>query len=161
MSVRRVRADEWKAFRAIRLRALGDSPSAFAARLEEETALPDGDWRADVAEYAKSDEAAAFVAEEDGVLVGLAGGFVEDGGDVRLVAMWVEPERRRSGVGRALTEAVVEWARARGAAVALWVNERNAPAVALYHRLGFVPTGERQPLRSDPAASGIRMRRAL
>jgi RimJ/RimL family protein N-acetyltransferase len=43
----------------------------------------------------------------------------------------------------------------------LWVTESNAPARRLYERCGFTPTGDRQPLPSDPSLPEIRMRRAL
>jgi ribosomal protein S18 acetylase RimI-like enzyme len=43
----------------------------------------------------------------------------------------------------------------------LWVAEANEPARRLYERYGFTPTGECQPLPSDPAVPEIRMRRPL
>src|ERR1700751_4674610 len=45
--------------------------------------------------------------------------------------------------------------------VFLWVTVPNAPARRLYERFGFIPTGERQPLPSDPALLEIRMNRTL
>jgi GNAT superfamily N-acetyltransferase len=60
--------------------------------------------------------------------------------------MWVDPEVRGSGLGDALVERVLAWARARDAdIVELWVTETNAHARALYERWGFVPDGRRQP----------------
>ncbi len=45
----------------------------------------------------------------------------------------------------------MQWARAEGAAqVSLWVTQTNEPAVRLYERLGFAPTGASKPLPSDP-----------
>jgi ribosomal protein S18 acetylase RimI-like enzyme len=43
----------------------------------------------------------------------------------------------------------------------LWVAEANEPARRLYERYGFTPTGDRQPLPSNPAVPEIRMRRPL
>jgi ribosomal protein S18 acetylase RimI-like enzyme len=39
----------------------------------------------------------------------------------------------------------------------LWVLGGNAPARRLYEALGFVSTGERQPLKKDPARYEERM----
>jgi ribosomal protein S18 acetylase RimI-like enzyme len=96
----------------------------------------------------------------------MAGGFVPpDPPDaVHLWGMWVAPEARGRGLGRALVEHVVGWARERGAAAVLLDltdTERTAAAAALYSSLGFAPTGERAPLDSDPALETIVMRRAL
>jgi ribosomal protein S18 acetylase RimI-like enzyme len=43
----------------------------------------------------------------------------------------------------------------------LCVTESNASARELYERYGFTPTGERQPLPSDPSLPEMRMRRLL
>ena len=57
--------------------------------------------------------------------------------------MWVAPEARRHGIGSALVDAVVHWARTLGLRrLLLDVTEGNGPAIALYRRKGFVPNGE-------------------
>jgi ribosomal protein S18 acetylase RimI-like enzyme len=45
--------------------------------------------------------------------------------------------------------------------VHLWVTETNKPARRLYERCGFKPTGERQPLPSNPALGELAMARPL
>jgi GNAT superfamily N-acetyltransferase len=76
--------------------------------------------------------------------------------------MWVRPSARGLGVGKALVEAAAAWAKARGfAALFLWVTEPNTSARRLYDQCGFTPTGERQPLPSDPALTEIGMSRTL
>ena len=60
-----------------------------------------------------------------------------------LISMWVAPEARRQGIGAALVDAVAHWARTRVLKrLFLDVVETNTPAIALYARKGFVPTGE-------------------
>ena len=76
--------------------------------------------------------------------------------------MFVRPRARGRGVGEALIAAVLDWARARNAtSVHLWVTEINKPARLLYERCGFSPTGERQPLPSNPALDEVAMTRSL
>jgi GNAT superfamily N-acetyltransferase len=87
---------------------------------------------------------------------------VIDDGDADLVSMYVRPAGRGSGVAAALVDAAAAWARSRGyPALFLWVTESNVAARRLYERCGFTPTGDRQPLPSDPAIPEIRMSRAL
>jgi ribosomal protein S18 acetylase RimI-like enzyme len=50
----------------------------------------------------------------------------------------VAPEHRRQGLGVAVVAALLEWGAERGATTAyLQVLGDNAPAIALYERLGF------------------------
>jgi GNAT superfamily N-acetyltransferase len=152
--VRRLRAEEWREARELRLRALADAPSAFLRTLAEEREYGDDVWQARAAAV---EDRTSFVAEHAGALVGSATGLVE-GGEAFLVAMWVAPEHRRAGAGAALVESVVAWARGCGAAgVTLDVNETLEPAVALYSHAGFRPTGGRRPLPSGDDAIELRL----
>lgn len=154
VTVRRVRPDEAAQFRAIRLAALRDSPTAFGSTLEETELRPREYWESRVTQGAEGRESVLFVAVDNGRWVGLAGGFLEiSPGEYRadVVSMWVRPDCRGVGVGRALLSEVIEWARDHGAARAdLWVTETNAAARGLYRSLGFIETGETQPLPSHP-----------
>lgn len=67
--------------------------------------------------------------------------------DCWLEDLYVRPQTRRAGLGQALIDLALERATARGCRrIELDTNERNAPALALYHRNGF---SERH--KSDPA----------
>jgi ribosomal protein S18 acetylase RimI-like enzyme len=58
--------------------------------------------------------------------------------DAWLEDLFVEPDARGAGAGRALTEAAVERARLRGCArIQLDANEANERALGLYRALGF------------------------
>jgi len=88
--------------------------------------------------------------------VGLVSYYVEPGreDERQLVSMWVDPRARGSGAAVQLVAAVREAAAVEGARVlTLFVADGNDRARRLYERLGFRPTGERQPLPSDPARS--------
>jgi ribosomal protein S18 acetylase RimI-like enzyme len=55
-----------------------------------------------------------------------------------IPALWVAPEHRRSGIGRALLGALVADLRMRGATgVTLHVSVGNAPAISLYEAAGW------------------------
>jgi GNAT superfamily N-acetyltransferase len=93
----------------------------------------------------------------------MAGGMAGDSADERtVVAMWVHPEHRRTGIASALLEAVRSWARDDGASrLTLWVTRTNDPAVMLYSRAGFTSTGDAKPLPSDPALTEDKLAQAL
>jgi GNAT superfamily N-acetyltransferase len=86
----------------------------------------------------------ALVAEQEGALVGYA--FWHDGYDsgwaqrgVYLCDLYVAPEARRSGVGRALVAAVAREARASGRTFLWWASRAwNADAQRFYDTLGVV-----------------------
>ena len=158
--VRRIRGDEWPKLRAFRLRALAEAPTEFGSTLAREEAFPEQTWRDRAERGAAGAEGVTFIAQRDGEWVGLATGLArdpEDPDDPRsvLVGMFVAPSARERGVGAALVEAVVAWARARRAVgLSLWVTATNSPAIALYEKCGFHRTGESKPL-------GLRMVRDL
>jgi GNAT superfamily N-acetyltransferase len=63
---------------------------------------------------------------------------------VQLTALVVPPERRGLGVGRALVDAVLAWAAARGAdRLVVTTALHRAEAPRFYERLGFEHTGRR------------------
>ena len=153
--------------RALRLRALADAPMAFGSTLAREEAFTDEVWHDRARRGAAGVDTITFIGERDGQWLGIATGLARDlevPDDPRptLVAMFVAPEARRGGLGIALVDAVVAWARERNArGLTLWVTAANEPAVALYARCGFERTGERKPLDHTPEAASIRMARDL
>jgi len=164
MVVRAVQAGEGERLRDIRLRALLDSPDAFGSTRARELEFPAGVWEERAARSGRSEEDVTFVADDDRTWVGMATGDLEanDPSRAGLYGLWVEPGARRSGVGLALTDAVAEWARSRGAEwLLLLVVESNAAAIGLYHRAGFTETGRIMPLPRDPSVVEIEMVRPL
>jgi GNAT superfamily N-acetyltransferase len=151
--VRRAGADDWLVYRDLRLAALADAPYAFSSTLERELAFDDQVWQQRLGSRA----VATFLAWDGDQVVGMATGKPEDPDDdfavpgaCQLVAMWVSPAVRGTGVAAALVEAVAEHVRGTGAAaLVLWVTEVNERARRFYERLGFVPTGSQQPVRPD------------
>ena len=163
MAVRRIRPDEGVLLRAMRIRALMDTPTTFGSTIEQTLAYSMEMWEERARSNAMSDTISGFFAERDGEVVGLAGWFFEDGEPMpSLISMWVAPSARGQGGGEALIEAVVAWVRSLGATrLQLWVMETNASALALYRRVGFIETDETQALLSHPALLERRMVREL
>jgi len=61
------------------------------------------------------------------------------------LGLMVAASHRRQGIGRALLERTVEWARANSVRkLELHVFAHNAPAIALYESFGFVQEGYRR-----------------
>src|ERR1044072_3209903 len=89
VTIRRVRAEEWRHGRAPRLRMLRDDADFFSTRYDDMVREPDGTWREWVAEAADGDQKALFVADENGSWLGVVGGFVRvDPQEVQLISMW-------------------------------------------------------------------------
>jgi ribosomal protein S18 acetylase RimI-like enzyme len=76
--------------------------------------------------------------------------------------MWVAPDARGAGVGRALVDAVAAWARDRGCGrLVLSVTESNERARRFYVTHGFADTGERRPLREGSDAQTLILSKRL
>jgi GNAT superfamily N-acetyltransferase len=85
-----------------------------------------------------SAEEQSFVSIRDGGKVLAIARLSVAGGWAGLTAVEVHPEYRRQGLGAAITAAACQEARQRGISrVFLQVEVDNAPAKALYERLGF------------------------
>ena len=152
--VRRVRADDGAAYRAIRMRSLADAPLAFSTTLAQAEVRHASWWDERVVACAEGDNAALFVVETSEGMCGLIGGVrAEMAGHVTVTSMWVEPDARHLGLGRQLLDAVAGWARGQGArTLDLWVTDGYTPAIALYEAYGFVFTGEVTP---HPSYAGL------
>jgi ribosomal protein S18 acetylase RimI-like enzyme len=88
------------------------------------------------------------VAEQDGAVVGFSVLLDVPGDACELDGLFVEPERKRAGVGRALVDDARRIARERGARRIDVVA--NPQAVAFYEAVGFVASGVAQT-RFGPA----------
>jgi GNAT superfamily N-acetyltransferase len=146
VEIRRIRADEGLRLRALRLRALSDSPTAYGSTLASEKSYPEAIWHERVASGAAGDKVVTIVAEHDNRLVGMAIGLAGDSAthdelNPTMVAVFVDGTVRQQGVGVGLVEKVIDWAKARGwARLFVWIT-----AIALYRRCGFRATGASRP----------------
>ncbi|AZM57322.1 GNAT family N-acetyltransferase [Streptomyces sp. WAC 01529] len=166
--VRPIRPTEWREAKELRLLALKDpaAPIAFLQTYEQAVAEPDSFWQERAEGAASGTRVRQFVAEDrDGGWSGTVTVLIEEAGcadvfggavqqrQAHIVAVFVRPEYRGSGVIDALFEAAVGWAWsvAEVARVRLYVHEDNVRAESFYRRYGFVPSGETIPMKGDPS----------
>lgn len=139
-----------------------DLPAAIAIA----AASPEApQWReADYGAYLKPEvgtrlQRLAIMIEADGRPVGLAAAtLLPDGMENRceLDTIAVDPGARRRGVGRALLEAAMSWAAARGARkMGLEVRASNIAAQMLYRSLGFAEEGRRAGYYRNPEEDAL------
>ena len=99
--------------------------------------------------------------DEAGVSIGYGG--VKVGGDqADVMTIGVAPRARGRGVGRAILDALLEWARQAGAVeIFLDVRPSNEGAIALYNSRGFVEIGRRPRYFRNPVEEAVEMRAPL
>lgn len=165
-----------KIYRAIRLRALSESPTAFSSTFAGECAFPAERWLErlrnpvartyiatrnsdiDILQYDLTVFETATTPEIFENVDKLFFGLItcvqsnEDPMDACLASMWVAPSARGRGVGKALVQCAIEWARGCGLAfrrILLGVRTQNASAIALYTSCGFVSVDRPNQVASE------------
>lgn len=159
-SVRPILAEDWPAYRKLRLSALEEAPQAFGSTWEQERVLPHEEWAARALASAAGLSARGFLALQDNAPCGLAWCLLaqRDPRIAHVHALWTAPAARGQGAGRALLQQCIAWARSRGAhKVCLSVTTGESPALQLYGSQGFYPVGEPVLLRQDAALTAQKM----
>ena len=101
--------------------------------------------------------AVGFVVTEDGHAVAY-GGMLCVAGEGQITNIAVHPDCRRRGLGRAVTEALLDYAKGNGLfEVSLEVRASNAAAIALYEHLGFSTCGVRRDFYKKPTEDALIM----
>ena len=150
--VRALDEDAWAEYRAIRLAALKESPEAFVATHEEESALDEARWRE------RMRRSRRLLAEREGTAVGVvsvgrAGSEEDNAGE--LFGLWVSPAERGTGVAWQLVQAGADQAKEDGSShLAYWVGTDNGRGVAFASSFGFLPTDTRRPMRVTSPEDG-------
>ena len=139
-SVRRLTAADAAAFRELRLRALKEHADAFTSSFEEDVSQPVGAVEQRLAGESGNVFWGAYV---EGTLRGMVGLAREARAKNRhkghVVAMYVAPEFGRRGLGKALLQAVIDYARDERQLeqLVLTVTRTNQAASELYRAAGF------------------------
>jgi RimJ/RimL family protein N-acetyltransferase len=106
------------------------------------------DERRNVKSVRRDPNAAVFVAESPSGIVGrisIARDSSVYSHHVAELGLMVAAEERRRGIGTALMEEAIKWARGSGVTkLELHVFPHNEPAIALYRKLGFQDEGHRR-----------------
>jgi ribosomal protein S18 acetylase RimI-like enzyme len=161
--IRRVRPEDWREYRALRLEMLEDTPLAYLETLESALTRPDSDWQGRTLRAARPGNTAyAAVDPASGRWLGAMNAYVAtDPTRVMLVSVYITPSARgrAAGVTDMLLDAVIAWARDRPGARALRleVHEDNPRARAYYERRGFVLTGRSVPYALDRTQKDLEM----
>jgi ribosomal-protein-alanine N-acetyltransferase len=131
------------ALRALRPEDL-DALAALHARC-----FPEAPWtRGALALLLAQPGTVAFLAERDRRLLGFL--LLRRAADeAEILSLGVDPADRRQGLARRLLAAGEAWLGGRMAQVFLEVAAGNAPALALYRRLGFRAVGRREKYYAD------------
>jgi GNAT superfamily N-acetyltransferase len=133
------------------------------------TGIPVKAWIRDIRAGLEDPKPGTFslVAELDGEFAGSS--FVvapARDGDLgpevgELVAIYIDPNRWRQGIGRALIEETVRRTAGMGfTELSLWTLTQNEPAIRFYEDLGWRPDG-REQIHPSARAPALRMRRPI
>jgi GNAT superfamily N-acetyltransferase len=146
------------------VRAAGFADAPALARLLTDLGYPqDADQaRAQLAAWAGDPHGTVLVAESDGSPVGFIAAYVtpymeRPGSFARVVALAVDPARRRSGLGRRLLEAVEAWATGLGCVdIEITSSRSRDDAHSFYRSLGFTDLCERSARFKRPLSTRSR-----
>ena len=152
ITTRAIHPQEWAQYKAVRLSALKDAPDAFGSTWGTESARTDESWfnQINAASAGTTDRAIFAVKGEH--ICGLLWCKLSTTRPVvaSLYQMWVDPNARGLGIGRALLKDATDWACSKGAeCIRLGVMAAESPAMHLYRSHGFTPVGEATLLRDD------------
>lgn len=141
--IRKAKPADMEQFRALRLFALQESPTAFSADYETSLNHPPEYWQNRLKE---DDDSVTFLAEQDHILIGtmgiVRGHSPKTKHSAEIYGVYVHPEWRGLHIAEALIEACIEWAKSKKVVIVkLGVNAANTSAVHLYQRCGFTIYG--------------------
>ena len=103
-----------------------------------------------------------LIAIAGDVPIGVVQGRRRPPSDLLVFSMWVDPRYRRWGVGSALIDAVMGWARSSGGRrVVLWVFAANEGAIRFYQHLGFTLEADTDDAKSGSRYGALAMSRSL
>jgi putative acetyltransferase len=95
-------------------------------------------------------EITLFVARAGGVAVGCGAFQLHGDGSAEVKSMFVAPDARGRGIGRALLDAIEAAVRGRVTALRLETGIKQLPALRLYEAAGFARRGPFGSYRNDP-----------
>ena len=138
--------DDWMDLKQVRLAALKDSPDSFGATYEEAIKLTPEEWQFRASE---AQDPRFIIAYNQDKPVGLIGGGLHND-EYEMIAMWVSPDHRGTGVGIALVDGLKQQAVSQGhSEIVLRVSPYNLSACRAYEKCGFEIVGNAGTLDSN------------
>ena len=114
-------------------------------------------WSEKALELLLGDDGVGFVCLAEGVVTAY-GGMMLNPWEGQVTNIATHPSYRRQGYGKAVTEALLKEAEAKGVEqVSLEVRISNAGAIALYEGLGFEAVGRRKGFYQNPREDALVM----
>jgi len=147
MNIIKLEPSRWEEYKNLRLEALKNEPTAFAASYEEKASKEDEYWQNQLKKFQEAQEDSMWFAEADGKLVGMAGWYRNNTEKLRhtatIYAIYTNPEFRGKGIaGRLITSVLNELeSKPEIVKIDLNVNTKNEAAANLYKKLGFEVVG--------------------
>ncbi len=146
VTVREVRESDLAQYRDLRLEALKSSPLAFGADYQESLSLSGSAWLERVRQNIGSHFAGLFVAEREGVLIGMTGVRrdygVKSQHNATIWGVYVRSSARGTGLAGTLLAHAMLWAQQMGVTrLELKVSTQNSNALKLYTKAGFEIAG--------------------
>jgi putative acetyltransferase len=118
-------------------------------RWSESLYPPESRHGLDLDAYARP-EVTLFVAREGGVALGCGAYVLQDDGSAEVKSMFVVPEARGRGIGRAILDAIEAGLRRRVTTLRLETGIKQDAAIRLYESTGFRRRGPFGRYRDDP-----------
>jgi GNAT superfamily N-acetyltransferase len=109
----------------------------------------DAEWQQLTRQYAGRPNSHTYFAFENDIACGMSA-CVINGENVELFSVWVDPQYRRKGVGRALVQYGRKWSLSKGAIrIKVGIYQDNQNAVVFYRSMGFVDSSQVDPVLSS------------
>ncbi|QHH97472.1 GNAT family N-acetyltransferase [Acinetobacter dispersus] len=134
--VRLTTEEDWKILKTVRLESLLDSPDVFAANYATTEKYSESEWRDRASQKTKFQYVLAIKGDR---AIGIIGGTQNAVHEFNVIAMWVNPIFRGSGIADLLVSAIKNLAVSKcHSRIVLSVSPKNERAVYLYSRHDFV-----------------------
>lgn len=155
ITIDRLTEEDWASHRELRCEMLALAPEAYWTTLGDVEGRSEQQWRASLAGECLTLQARRG-SEALGTLGVLPTGYAPDlpvpEDTANIVAVYVRPSARGTGVGRALFAGAAALMREIGRdRMQLEVTHTNRAAIGLYERIGLRPTGHEHPHPRDPS----------
>lgn len=143
ITIRQLEEHEWQEYKAIRLEALQQEPTAFASSYSESITLPDAVWQEQLQQALRNENRVMYFAFNNERIIGMTGAFAEERQKINHIAtifgVYVQREFRGQGIGRKLMNATIDYVSALPhiEKIKLFVVADNIPALTMYQQLGF------------------------